>query len=229
MNAEKNILDYSAIIFDLDGLVLDTEAGFFAAWQEAAAAMGCQLDEQFCSGLSGLQQADVMAKIQARCGPGFEPEIFARLSERCWENRIRNHGITVKAGFSDLMAVITERAIPYCLATNSRKSHALHCLRYAGLARQFPLLVTRDSVTQGKPSPEIFYLAADVMGQSIRDCLVLEDSPTGVLAASRSGAGVVYIPSRKPAEHASLVRADFTFADLAGLAEFIRLSKPDHV
>lgn len=229
MKAEKKIEDFSAIIFDLDGLVLDTDAGFFAAWQQAAAAMRCQLDEVFCGSLSGLQHSDVIAKIQAHCGPGFEPELFERLSERCWLEWIGNHGITIKTGFFDLMAVINERALPYCLATNSRKNHALNCLRHAGLAQMFPLIFTRDSVAQGKPSPEIFYLAAHAMGRSISDCLVLEDSPSGVLAASRSGAGVVFVPSRMPAENTSLARADFTFANLVELAEFIRPPNPDHV
>lgn len=187
--------DFSAVIFDLDGLVLDTESTYQHAWQQAAALMGYRLDYDFCSTLTGLAGTEIERMLQTTCGTEFDLLAFKRLSSQCWRDFVQAHGIAVKQGFTELLACLVQQQIPYCLATNSRLLNAQECLRLAGLADVFSLMVTRDDVQKPKPDPEIFLMAADLLQVPVCQCLVFEDSPAGVLAARRAGARVMMIPS----------------------------------
>lgn len=229
MSSESNLKAFDGVIFDLDGLVLDTEGSYFAAWKQAAEHMGFKIDDAFYLSLSGLQYHDVLQRLSDFCGAAFDVERFDGLSADCWREHVGKHGIEIKKGFQELLQLIREQNLPYCLATNSFESNARECLRHAGLEHTFPLLVGRDGVEKGKPEPDIFYRAAELMGLPAAACLILEDSPTGALAASRTGAQLAFIPSLSPPDTGSVALADATFADLGQLAEFIRREVFDHV
>lgn len=189
------LTDFAAVIFDMDGLVLDTETTYHKAWQLAADAMGFNLSEEFCSSLSGLSSEDGLAKITNYCGRNFNIAKFRPLSSLYWREWVKVHGIAVKAGFPPLLAHVIDLKLPYCLATNSRTKNALECLAYAGLTDTFPIFISRDDVLHGKPAPDIFFRAAECLEVNMAHCLILEDSYTGVVAASRAGAYVIGVPS----------------------------------
>ncbi len=217
---------FSAVIFDLDGLVLDTESSYFKAWQQAAQSLNYTLTDQFCLSLSGMHYQAVEQKILEYCGKNFDLEKFARISGIHWRKAVSREGISVKKGFYELLSVIQKRHIPYCLATNSRKHYAQDCLGYAGLDTAFPLLVSRDCVANGKPSPEIFFKAAELLNIPIENCLILEDSAIGIAAANQTPACSILIPS---SDSAATEHADFVFTDLLALTEIIKLTIDDHV
>lgn len=229
MRTEQDLADIEAVIFDMDGLVLDTESTYFAAWQQAAARMDIQLCDEFCHSLSGLDYGDVVERIATYCGERFDREQFERLSAACWREHVTTRGIAVKKGFFTLLQTVRDRDFAFCLATNSLRDNALQCLHHAGLNDTFPLLASRDSVATGKPAPDIFYRAARLLGAPLASCLVVEDSPPGVIAAKRAGARVALIPSVNPVIGDYAEMADFVFADLGQLAEFIRLGALDPV
>jgi beta-phosphoglucomutase len=207
--------DFSAVIFDMDGLVLDTETTYFVAWQEAAKAMGYTLSEHFCLSLSGLHYKDIELKLMAWCGAGFNLQAFNQLSGLYWREHVYAHGINIKHGFTRLLEFIVERKIPYCLATNSRAVNAYECLQLAGLKDVFSTIITRDDVQHGKPAPDIFLKAADVLRVPISRCLVLEDSHSGIMAASRAGAFSVFVPSSEPVDPLTVELCDVMMIDLA--------------
>jgi len=205
----------------MDGLVLDTEKSYFIAWQKTAQAMGYEFSEHFCLSLSGLHYQAVEQRIQAYCGTSFDCREFARLSGFYWRETVTQQGIAVKKGFFSMLAVLQKRQIPYCLATNSRKTNAQECLQFAGLEKTFPVIVSRDCVTKGKPSPEIFFKAATLLQVKISECLILEDSSTGISAAAKTPAHSVFIPSVVPPDLVAVKQADFIFDDLMLLAAVI--------
>jgi beta-phosphoglucomutase-like phosphatase (HAD superfamily) len=188
------LIDIAAVIFDMDGLVLDTESTYSIAWQQAASAMGHHLPEPFCLSLSGLHYSDIEPKLAEFCGAGFDLQTFNRLSGDYWRIHVNGHGIKIKHGFTELIELLVKRNLPYCLATNSRQANTLECLELAGIKDIFQLVVTRDHVQNGKPEPDIFLKAAELLGVDIARCLVIEDSHTGIVAASRAGAVTVLIP-----------------------------------
>ena len=208
----------SAVILDLDGLVLDTEKTYFIAWQKAAEMMGFELTSEFCHSLSGLQYEAVEQKLLNLAGNSFQIEKFRCLSGELWYQYVEISGIDVKKGFYSLMEILQDSNIPYCLATNSYQKNALECLAFAGISDFFPAFVTRDQVASAKPAPDIFLKAASQLGKAIEKCVVIEDSLTGIQAAKNAGAYVVCIPS-SPLEMGEAV--DLTLEDLGQLAELI--------
>lgn len=213
--------DFSAIIFDMDGLVLDTETTYVAAWRQAARAMGHEFTEAFCLSMSGLHSKVVGQRLMDFCGPDFELEKFSRLSADFWRQYVNVNGIDTKKGFTQLLALIAELEIPYCLATNSPMVNAYQCLEFAGISDVFSTVVTRDHVRQGKPEPEIFLKAAELLDVDINRCLVVEDSRAGIEAASRAGAFSVLIPSVLPVDPLTVELCDVMMEDLAQLADVI--------
>lgn len=209
------LTDFSAFIFDMDGLVLDTEPTYFAAWQQAAKAMGYQLAPDSFKILSGYHYHQVEMRLQAWLGQDFNLHTFKQLSTEYWRNYVHEYGITVKKGVITLLDYTQQRAIPVCLATNSLAVYAQECLAIAGLAQRFPLIVTGDDVERVKPEPDIFLKAADRMQVDIRRCLVLEDSHTGIVAASAAGAYSVYVPSTLPVDPLTVELCDCMMDDLS--------------
>lgn len=207
--------DFSAVIFDMDGLVLDTESTYFAAWQQTAKVMGYSLSDAFCLSLSGLHYKDIELKLLACCGAEFNLDTFARLSGIFWREQVNAHGIKIKHGFAELLEFIVQQQIPYCLATNSSAVNAVECLEFAGIREIFSIIITRDDVEHGKPAPDIFLKAAELLQVPISRCLVLEDSYAGIEAASRAGAFSVLIPSTDPVDPMAIALCDRMMIDLA--------------
>lgn len=214
--------DFAAVIFDMDGLVLDTESTYCLAWRQAAAAMGQDLPDAFYWSLSGLHYRDVEQKLLASCGADFKLQVFHDTAGMFWRDYVGTHGIKIKPGFSELLAYIIQRQLPFCLATNSRAVNAHECLELAGLNGAFATLITRDDVKCGKPAPDIFLTAADALQVDIRRCLVLEDSYTGIIAAARAGAFPVYVPSVTPADPAAVTLCGMMADDLRQTLDILR-------
>ena len=210
-----------ALIFDMDGLVLDSETAYLAAWAQAVTHMGYVLDQDFFLSLSGLHADRIMSRLIESCGSDFNIAEFWRLSTRHWQQHVRLHGIPVKTGFFPLLTHIKQRGLPYCLATNSPRQDALYCLKLAGLEQVFPFLVCRDDVSHGKPAPDVFLKAADLLDTAISDCLILEDSATGVSAAVAAGGPCLFIPSVLPADAGAASQALAVLDDLGQVCGFI--------
>lgn len=213
------LADFAAVIFDMDGLVLDTESTYFVAWQQAAKAMGYEFSMDFCLSLSGLHYKDIEPKLVEYCGAEFNLQTFNRLSGGFWREYVNVHGIKIKHGFSELLALLTQQKIPYCLATNSRTVNALECLKLAGIEEVFSIIITRDHVQHGKPEPDVFLKAAELLQVDVSRCLVIEDSHAGIVAASRAGAVSVFIPSITQVDPLTVELCDLMVNDLAQLAD----------
>ncbi|PPD20392.1 MAG: haloacid dehalogenase [Methylomonas sp.] len=211
----------AGVIFDMDGLVIDTEAGYGLAWRQAASAMGYVLDEAVCAALSGANGAMVKAAICHHLGADLAWSQFARLSGEHWRRHVEQVGIPVKPGFFELIGVLQGANLPFGLATNSRRAEAEFCLQRAGLADVFPITITRDDVAQPKPAPDVFVEAAKRLALKPSHCLVLEDSLVGVDAARAAGCACVWVPSQ-PVAASWLLPQDVRLCDdLHQVAGFI--------
>ncbi|MEY4210515.1 MAG: hypothetical protein RLZ92_895 [Pseudomonadota bacterium] len=207
-----------AIIFDMDGLVIDSEAGYVVAWRQTALAMGYQIDDDFAHGLSGANAEQVKSYLLEKFGNDFDLVRFSELSTGYWLGHVEQHGIAVKPGFFVLLEFIQQRNLPFCLATNSRRLQALRCLKLAGVENVFSIVIARDDVTTGKPAPDLFLKAAEVLGHPVADCLVLEDSPIGIAAAVAAGARCFYLPSQAVGDPWASQQAMGVFDDLEQVA-----------
>ncbi len=215
------LTDFSAVIFDMDGLVLDTESTYCIAWQKAARSMGYEFTTEFCLSFSGLHYSDVELKLIDYCGTDFNLQTFNSLSGDCWRDHVYVHGITIKSGFFDLLKLLIKHNIPHCLATNSGSKNALECLELAGIKEVFSLILTRDDVQNGKPEPDIFIKSAELLKVDINKCLVLEDSHAGIVAATNAGAFAVLIPSTETVDPATVNLCNLMVSDLTQLTDVL--------
>ncbi|MPZ36705.1 MAG: HAD-IA family hydrolase [Rhizobiales bacterium] len=187
-----------AVIFDMDGLLLDTESLYRAAMVASALGMGYDFPDEFCRSMVGTAETEIHLILQQRFGADFP---IARLFQDC-ELQMRQRleaGVPVKAGAVELIGELAARGLPMAVATSTFRRIAEHHLRRAKLFDYFTTVCTREDVTRGKPHPDIFLKAAAALGIRAERCLVLEDSHHGIRAAHAAGTMPIMVPDMLPA------------------------------
>jgi HAD superfamily hydrolase (TIGR01509 family) len=188
---------YDAVVFDLDGTLIDTESLCNAAGVEACAALGFPVSEAFFESLAGIDDRTRAHLIGEHVGATVELSAFLEEWDRLCLERFAE-GIPLKAGAVEILERIAAANIPLALATSSRRGPAEDKLRMAGLARHFRTVVTFDDVAAPKPAPDAYLLAAERLGADPARTLAFEDSETGARAAHAAGMTVVQVPDLHP-------------------------------
>ena len=214
MTADVALPAFSAILFDMDGLVLDSEKTYVTAWQRAAQALGKTLTTEVAEGLFGCHADDVARRLGEVLGPDFDRPAFFEIAERHWFKVLADEGIEGMPGVHALLDHLHSVGIPFALATNSDAHYAKRCLAAANLLNAFEVLVSRDQVKAGKPAPDLFLAAAERLGVSPSQCLVLEDSETGLLAARAAQTYPILIQQRPVLRDKLSPLANQNFPDL---------------
>lgn len=186
-----------AVVFDMDGLMLDTEPLYKSAWQQALAELGHELDDASYLGFVGRSTADCESDLVARLGDAFPLEMFRQRWPVLWRTCANEQGIAAKAGLHELIAFVRDEGLPLALATSSDASFTELSLGCADLAESFDVVVTGDQVKHRKPAPDIYLEAARRLAVEPRHCVALEDSEAGILAASRAGLVPLLVPDLK--------------------------------
>lgn len=172
-----------AVIFDMDGLLIDTEGVYRTSAQRAAASLGYRLEDAAYASLMGLANAALEARLQEWFGPGFEKDRFRAAFLENWEAHLAREGLAPMLGALDLARTLKVSRVPIAIGTSTERQEALRDLTITGLIEFFPVLVTAEDVPRGKPAPDIFLEAAKRLAVEPRACAVLEDSENGLLAA----------------------------------------------
>jgi HAD superfamily hydrolase (TIGR01509 family) len=182
-----------AVIFDMDGLLVDTEAVIFQAMQRAGERHGGELPFPVFQRMVGLQDAASDRIVMEHFGEGFDIE--------AWSNAVSEHareemeaGVALKAGVVEILDYLAAAAIPCAIATSSSRASVERNLGRRGLLDRFAALSTRDVQTHGKPHPQPYLLAAKALDVAPADCLALEDSHNGVRSASSAGMMTIMVP-----------------------------------
>ncbi len=186
---------YDAILFDLDGTLIDTESIALATGLAAFAAHGHDVDEAFMHGLVGKDEPTAARIIRAAL-PGVDLDAVNQDWRRGFNDGV-DTGLQLKPGALDLLPSLTA---PLAIVTSTGRTGAHRKLGLAGIAEAFTHVVTLDDVRAAKPDPEPYLLAAALFGVAPARCLVFEDSETGAEAAHRAGCVVVQVPDMVPSQ-----------------------------
>jgi HAD superfamily hydrolase (TIGR01509 family) len=183
-----------AIVFDMDGLMVDSEPLSQQAWDEYLRPYGHQLSEEIVQRIIGLR-ADVSTPVikELFSLPESVPTIIGKRA--AIYSQIRAGGVPTMPGLHALHAEIARRSIPWAVATSSPHTHAVEILEQLGLLVGCRAIATGDEVARGKPHPDIYLLAAHRLGIAPQECLALEDSGPGSQAAVNAGMTVIAIPN----------------------------------
>ena len=188
------------VIFDMDGVVLDTEKLYARFWQEACIALGYPMTRQQALGMRSLNRQAGQAQLESYFGPGISREEVRRKRIELMDAYIEIHGVDPMPGIRETLMALKERGLATAIATSSPEERAKQYLHQLDLLELFDVICSGDHVTHGKPAPDIYLLAAEKIGLPTEVCLAVEDSPAGILSAHGAGCLPVFIPDQDEAD-----------------------------
>ena len=192
------------IIFDLDGLLLDTEVYYSICWKEACKSLGYDLTYEQGLNLRSLDSKLAEEYFRALFGEECPYEDIRSLRKELMKNMIAERGINKKKGCDELLDYLRHNNIDFLLATSSSIQRAQRLLKMAGLENQFQTIVSTSMVKHGKPYPDVYLEACMKVDENPENCIAIEDSPNGVKSAYTAGCKVIMVPDlTEPEPHIS--------------------------
>lgn len=188
-----------ALLFDLDGLLLDTETLARNSFTQACEEIGWKrIDLEIYRRCIGHHGYAIERILKDGYGDDFPWDEIKPRFQYIYHHHIEYHPVDVKPGAVDLLTYAQELALPCAIATSSHLQTAKSKLNLTDLSQYFSAVVSADDVSNGKPNPEPYLKAAKLIGESPHLCWAMEDSPTGVQAAVAAGCQVFQIPDLVP-------------------------------
>lgn len=183
-----------AVLFDMDGLLLDSERVAYAIGREASEHLGLPWTHEVAMAMVGLNSQDGYRVVREAFGADFPVDAHMAEFGRRYEAAIDAGRFDLKPGVHELFDLLDTRGLRRVVATSTRRSRAIAKLASVGVWPRLHGLVGGDEVERGKPAPDIYLAAARLLDVPITHCLVLEDSNTGVRGGLASGARVIMVP-----------------------------------
>ena len=184
------------VLFDMDGLVLDTEKLYTRFWMESARDLGYPMTFQQALGLRSLNRTAGQEKLWSYFGPEISYAEVRNHRIQLMDAHIEQYGIEVKPGIFELMDYLEANGIASAITSSSPMENIQRHLGAHDLLHRFDKLCSGYAVPRGKPEPDIYLYGAAQLGLKPEKCLALEDSPTGILSAYRAGCLPVMIPDQ---------------------------------
>lgn len=202
-------MNQSAIIWDVDGTLVDTAELHFQAWLALARDLGQPFTREDFAGTFGWRNPEIIPKI---FGPQYSERQIAELGDRkeALYRAAARSGVALLPGVRDLVATLHAADFPQAIGSSAPRANVDLILEMTGLHAHMQAAVAMEDTTKGKPDPEVFLLAAARLGVAPSRCLVFEDAPVGIQAAKSAGmkaVGVTFI-GHHPAEKLRAARAD---------------------
>lgn len=208
------------VLFDMDGVVLDTEKLYARFWTEAAHALGYPMTYEQALGMRSLNNEAGQAKLESYFGPGVSRAIMRDKRVELMDAYVVEHGVEAKPGIGELLDYLKERGIKAAIATSSLKARAQAYLDGLGLSAKFDCICSGHDVRCGKPAPDIYLHAAACIGIAPENCLAIEDSPAGIQSAYHAGCMPVLVPDL---DGSDLEMQKILYAEADNLIEIVNL------
>jgi len=216
---------FSAFLFDMDGLLLDTERQSFTCWAAAAREFGYELPLSLFSKMIGRPVAENESLVLQTLGSDF-PYWEARARRvALMEELVAEEGVPVRKGAQELVSALHLGGARLAVVTSTERAVAESKLGASGLLPFFEYLIGPEDISRGKPAPDCYLLAATELGVAAESCAVFEDSPAGVEAGVAAGMKVFWVPDLVEDNQRLREIAFRVCKDLDEVADFLRLAE----
>lgn len=210
-----------AVLFDMDGVIFDSERMLRDCWRAIADREGLEGMQEVYGLCIGVNQRASDEILRQAYGRDFPVERFKKEAVGLFHERIAKEGLPVKPGAREILQALRERGVPLALASSTDQGPVRRELAEAGLLDCFNVLVTGDMVKNSKPHPEIFLAAAELLGVRPGDCFVIEDSYNGVRAAAAAGMRPLMVPDLLAPDEEMRALAEAILPDLNSAQSYL--------
>lgn len=211
-----------AIIFDLDGLLIDSEIISFEIYREILEEYGIAyaLDE-YAKKYSGKTEIANLTRLIETYNLPMSMETGFELVHTIETKKVQQ-GIALKNGAKELLVYLNKQGYRLAVATSSKKERAMNILKQHKIEKNFECFVFAEDISKSKPEPEVFLKACEKLGAKPEECLVLEDSEAGIMAAHRAGISVICIPDMKKPSRQYLDMTEAVFSSLIEVISYLQ-------
>lgn len=216
----KNIL-YNAVVFDMDGVIFDSERAVMQCWKEVASRHNIPDIEKAilaCTGTTMVRTREIMLNLY---GADFPYDEYARESSAIFHSRYDGGRLPMKPGVKELLTFLKERGKKIALASSTRQQVVTDELRDAGIIEYFDRIICGDMVSRSKPAPDIFLKACEELNVSPSDSYAIEDSYNGIRAAHAGGLHPIMVPDLLLADEEMQSLAEIVLPNLTSVIEYL--------
>lgn len=212
------------ILFDMDGVLLDSETLSLDAFVMGAKDLGHDMPLEFARQMIGLP-GDACARLVIETyGSDIDLKRLFQAQDKRLHDLVEAGALVMKEGVVPLLDYLDSKKLPRAIATSSSRARADAHLRHVGIFERFDAIVTRDDVTRGKPDPEPYLRAAQAIGVDPKSCLAVEDSHNGARAAHAAGIRVLVVPDLMQPNDEIIGKAHAIMENLHQVRDFIERS-----
>lgn len=216
----RNIL-YKAVVFDMDGVIFDSERAVMQCWEEVASRHNIPNIEKAilaCTGTTMVRTREIMLNLY---GADFPYDEYARESSAIFHSRYDGGRLPMKPGVKELLTFLKEHDKKIALASSTRQQVVTDELRDAGVIEYFDRIICGDMVSRSKPAPDIFLKACEELNISPSDSYAIEDSYNGIRAAHAGGLHPIMVPDLLPAYEEMQSLAEIVLPSLTSVMEYL--------
>lgn len=189
-------MSIKAVIFDLDGTLIDTEKIYRQVWPKALSDMGIAMKEEHYLAMRSLGRPFAPLKMKEWYGEDFDYDEARRIRKKYFEEYISVHGIQKKTGAIELLEYLRDKGIITAIATATDIERATQYMEMTGLNGYFDKVISATMVKEGKPSPYVYLYACEQLGYKPEECMAVEDAPNGIKSAHDAGCKVIMVPDQ---------------------------------
>lgn len=216
----RNIL-YKAVVFDMDGVIFDSERAVMQCWKDVASRHNIPDIEKAilaCTGTTMVRTREIMLNLY---GADFPYDEYARESSAIFHSRYDDRRLPMKPGVKELLTFLKEHDKKIALASSTRQQVVTDELRDAGIIEYFDRIICGDMVSRSKPAPDIFLKACEELNISPLDSYAIEDSYNGIRAAHAGGLHPIMVPDLLPADEEMQSLAEIVLPSLTSVMEYL--------
>lgn len=216
----RNIL-YKAVVFDMDGVIFDSERAVMQCWKEVASRHNIPDIEKAilaCTGTTMVRTREIMLNLY---GADFPYDEYAKESSVIFHSRYDGGRLPMKPGVKELLSFLKEHGKKIALASSTRQQVVTDELRDAGIIGYFDRIICGDMVSRSKPAPDIFLKACEELNVSPSDSYAIEDSYNGIRAAHAGGLHPIMVPDLLPADEEMQSLAETILPSLTSVMEYL--------